>query len=77
MSEWERLKEALQKPATPEAMKAAAEAFRRYTAAGGSRPMLVSLSKGKEYPTAIPVEKIPDELERNPSFYRQMQRVIK
>ncbi|MBA7536329.1 hypothetical protein ES705_28592 [subsurface metagenome] len=38
--EWEDLKQALKKPATPEAMKAAAEAFKKYE--------VVQLAKGKQ-----------------------------
>lgn len=79
--EYEELKEILRKPATPEAMKEASEAFSRYRvvqlAKGkGSRPTLVSLGKGKGYPNAVPVDKIPDELARNPNFYQLMRRVV-
>jgi len=77
--EWERLKEALKKPATPEAMRQAAEAFRRYRIVKlgkGSRPTLVSLGYRKTYPSAIPVDKIPDELERNPEFFNLMKRIV-
>lgn len=81
-AEWEQLKQALKKPATPEAMKAAAQAFDRYRVvklAKGkqSRPTLVSLGKGKTYPHAVPVDKIPDELAKNPEFFQLMGRIIK
>lgn len=79
-AEWEKLKEALKKPPTPEAMKEAAEAFRRYRivelAKGRSRPTLVSLGYKKTYPHAVPVDKIADELAKNPEFYDLMKRVV-
>ena len=78
--EFKELKEALRKADTPEARKAAAEAMRRYNQqrlreGRGSRPTLVSLSIGK-YPNAIPLEKIPEELEKNPEFFELMKRVV-
>ncbi|MBA7682299.1 hypothetical protein ES703_90649 [subsurface metagenome] len=39
--------------------------------------MLVSLGFKKPYPTAIKLEDIPDELERNPAFFDFLKRVIK
>ena len=78
--EWERLKEALKKPATPETMKEAAEAFNRYRVvklAKGSRPALVSLGLRKTYPHAIPLEKIPEELAKNPEFFELFGRIVK
>jgi len=80
--EYEKLKEALRKPASSEAMKEAAKRFQEYTeaqkAAGkhSSRPALVSLGYKKPYPSAIPLEKIPDELAKNPEFYNLMKKVI-
>ena len=80
-AEWEQLKEALKKPATPEAMKAAAEAFKKYQVvqlAKGkqSRPTIVTLGYKKTYPNAVPVDKIPDELAKNPEFYNLIKRVV-
>lgn len=80
-AEWDKLKEALRKPATPEAMQEAAQAFRQYTVAKlaegrGSRPTLVSLGLGKTYPHAIDVSDIPQELERNPEFYKLLSRIV-
>lgn len=81
--EWERLKEALRKPATPEARKEAAQRFKEYQQAKKakgrprSRPTLVSLGLKKTYPHAIPLDKIPDELERSPEFFELMGRIIK
>jgi len=74
-NEWGKVKEALQKAPTEEARKEAAEAFRRYTAAKGkgSRPTLVSL--GKAYPHAVPVDRIPEELEKSPEFFELMKRI--
>lgn len=78
--EWEQLKEALRKPATPEAMAEAAAAFRRYEivklAKGRSKPTLVSLGYKKTYPHAIELKDIPKELERNPEFYNLMKRIV-
>jgi len=75
--EFKELQEALRKAPTPEARREAAEAFRRYLKgqAKGSRPTLVSLGLRKTYPNAIPLEQIPDELERNPEFFELMRRV--
>ena len=79
--EFEKLKEALRKPATPEAMQEAAQAFERYQvvqlAKGkGSRPTLVTLGRGRGYPNAVPVDKIPEELAKNPQFFNLMKRVV-
>lgn len=79
--EFEELKEALKKPVSKEAMEEAAQAFKRYRrvelAKGkGSRPTLVSLGYGKKYPTAIEVKDIPEELERNPEFFKFISEVI-
>ncbi len=79
--EFEKLKEALRKPATPEAMKEASQAFARYRivqlAKGkGSRPTLVTLGRGRGYPNAVPVDKIPEELAKNPAFYNLMKKVV-
>lgn len=79
--EWEKLKEALKKAPTEEARKEAAEAFRRYTAAKlaegkGSRPTLVNLGKGTGYPNAVPVDQIPDELAKNPEFFKFMKKIV-
>lgn len=73
---WEKYQEALRRGDKA----AAAEAFRKYLEAkraegrGGSRPTLVSLSIGK-YPNAVPLEKIPEEIEKNPEFFELMKRV--
>ena len=79
-NEWEKVKEALRKPATPEAMREAAEAFAQYRQVSlgkrNSRPTLVSLGKEKPYPTSIPLEKIPEQLEKNPAFFELMKRVV-
>ncbi len=80
-AEWEQLKEALKKPATPEAMAEAAQAFEKYRvvklAKGkGSKPTLVSLGYKKPYPHAVPVDKIPDELAKNPEFYNLVKRIV-
>lgn len=80
--EFEKLKEALKKPPTPEARKEAAEAFKEYERAKKaqgrprSRPTLVSLGYQKPYPTAIPLEKIPEELERNPAFFEHFREIV-
>ena len=79
--EFEELKEALRKPATPEAMREAAQRFREYErvdAALGkrSRPTLVSLGLGKAYPTAVDFRDIPRELETNPAFFEQMRKTL-
>lgn len=43
-----------------------------------SKPTLVSLGTGIEgYPNAIPVDQIPDEMERNPEFFELMRRIVK
>ena len=79
--EWEKVKQALRKPTTPEAMKEAAQAFERYrvvTLAKGksSKPTLVTLGRGRGYPNAVPVDKIPQELAKNPAFYNLMKKVV-
>lgn len=80
--EYERLKEALRKAPTPEAREEAAQRFKEFEAAEKakgkhkSRPTLVSLSTGKDYPTGIPRNQIPEEIARNPAFFNLMKRVI-
>ena len=80
-ADFEKVKEALRKPATPEAMKEAAEAFDKYRqvelAKGkGSRPTLVTLGKSRGYPNAVPLDKIPEQLATNPQFYNLMKRIV-
>lgn len=80
-AEWEKVKEALRKPATPEAMREAAQAFERYRvvklAKGkGSKPTLVTLGRGRGYPNAVPVDKIPEQLATNPQFFNLIKRVV-
>jgi len=80
-AEWEKVREALRKEPTPEARKEAALAFKRYRIVAlargkGSKPTLVSLGYKKTYPSAVPVDKIPDELERNPEFFNLMKRIV-
>lgn len=79
-AEWERLKEALRQPATPEAMLEAAEAFKEYRVAslakGGSKPTLVSLGRGRAYPNAVSLDRIADELAKNPQFFLFMKKVV-
>lgn len=76
--EYEKLKEALKKTATPEARKEAAKRFEEYEKKSklSSKPTLVSLGL-KTYAPAIPLEKIANEIERNPEFFELMGRVVK
>lgn len=79
---WERLRQALKEASTPEARKKAAEAFEQYNKAQlakgkGSRPTLVNLGKGKSYPNAVPLDKVAEELEKNPEFYDLLKRIVK
>ncbi len=80
VQEWEKFKQAISKPATPEAMREAAEAFAQYSKVslgkGNSRPTLVNLGKGTGYPNAVPVDKIPDELAKNPEFFKFMKKIV-
>ncbi len=77
--EWGRYQEALRRGDR----EAAADAFRRYLAAkkaegkGNSKPTIVNLStRAKDYRNAIPLEKIPDEMERSPEFFELMKRIV-
>jgi len=77
--EWQKYQEALRRGDRA----AAAEAFKRYLEArrregkGGSKPTLVNLStKAKAYPNAIPLDKIPEELEKNPEFFNLIRKVV-
>lgn len=78
--EFEELKDALKKAPTPESMKEAAQAFSRYRTVElrrkQSKPTLVSLGFRKKYPTAIDVNDIPAELERNPEFFEHLRDII-
>ena len=77
--EWARYQDALRSGDSA----AAAAALRRYQEAKrreggkGSRPTIVNLStKKKTYSNAIPVDQIPEELERNPEFFDLMRRIV-
>ena len=76
--EFEKLKEALREAPTEEARKAAAEAMRRYLASQPkrSKPTLVSLGYKKPYPTAIPLDRIPEEIQRNPAFFEHLRDIV-
>jgi len=41
-----------------------------------SKPTLVSLGYRKTYPHAIPLDKIPEELEKTPEFFELMKRIV-
>lgn len=76
---WQKYQDALRRGDK----EAAAEYFSRYLEAkkaegkGGSRPTLVNLStKAKDYPNAVPLDKIPEELERSPEFFELMKRIV-
>lgn len=76
---WEKFKETLQKPATPEAMQEAAAAFAQYRKVGlgsNSKPTLVNLGKGTGYPNAVPVDQIPDKIASDPQFYNFMKKIV-
>jgi len=77
-AEWEKLRETLKKPASKESMEEAAEAFDKWekTKPRKSRPTLVSLGYKKTYPSAIPLEKVSEEIAKNPQFYDLMKKVI-
>lgn len=75
---WQKYQEALRSGDR----KAAAEAFRRYQEAKrqegrhSSRPIFVNLStRAKDYRNAIPLDEIPDELERSSEFFDLMKRI--
>lgn len=74
---WQQYQEALRRGDKA----AAAEAFRYYLEAkkaegkgGGSKPTIVRLKVGEGW-HAVPVEQIPDEIEKNPEFYQSIKRV--
>lgn len=75
--EWQAYQEALRRGDKA----AAVEYFRRYLEAkragkGGSKPTLVNLStKAKDYRNAVPLDEIPDEMERSPEFFDLMKRI--
>jgi len=88
-TEYEKLQEALKKAPTEEARQAAAEALRRYLASSeerrkslgakrtGSTPTIVSLQKlVKPYPTAVKLVDTPEEIARNPEYYKLLQKVL-
>ena len=80
-AEWEELKQALKKPVSKEAMAEAAQAFEKYRVVQlakekSSKPTLVTLGYKKTYPNAVPVNKMPDEVAKNPEFYNLMKRIV-
>ena len=72
--EWEILKETLRQPPSKHGREAAAKAFRQYERAlpKRSKPTLVSLGYHQGYSNAVPVDKIPEELEKSPQFFELM-----
>lgn len=72
--EWQKYQEALRRGDK----EAAAEYFRRYLEAkkaegkGGSKPTIVRLKTGPGW-HAVPLEKIPEQLEVNPEFFESMK----
>lgn len=79
-SEWERLKEALKRAPTPQAMAEAAEAFTRYRETKGraaSKPTLVNLGLKAGYPSSVSVDEIPNLLATNPAFFNLMKKVVR
>lgn len=86
--EFQQLQDALKRAPTEEARKEAAEALKAYLAASkvrrqslsmkrpGSQPLLVNLGLGKSYPSAIALEDMPTQVEKNPAFYDLMQKVL-
>ncbi|MBA7686410.1 hypothetical protein ES703_94857 [subsurface metagenome] len=77
--EWGRYQEALRRGDK----EAAADAFRRYLEAkkaegkGSSKPTLVNLSiKAKDYPNAVPLERIPEVMQEKPEFFDLMRRIV-
>ena len=76
--EWEVVKETLRKPQDAKTRKEAAEAFRQYEKTRGksSKPTLVSLGKDQGYPNAVPVDQIPNEIEKNPKFFDLMHKIV-
>jgi len=77
--EWKKLQEALGKAPTEEARKEAAEALRRHQEASGkksSKPTLVSLGYNKDYPSAIPLDQVANEIERNPVFFEHIKKIV-
>lgn len=81
-AEYEALKKALREAPTPEARKEAAKRFREFEdaqkAAGkkSSKPTLVSLGFKKDYPTAVAVDDIPDEIEKSPAFFEHLKEIV-
>lgn len=74
---WQKYQDALRRGDK----EAAAEYFNRYLEAkkaegkGGSRPTLVSLGYKKGYPNAVPLDKVADEIEKNPTFFELMKKL--
>lgn len=85
---YQNLRAALQGEPTEEARKKAAEAMEKYVEFEGERrlslvakrknstPTLVNLGLDKGYPKAIPLTKIPEELEKNPEVFKLLQKVV-
>ena len=79
-NEWQRVKDALKKPATPEAMAEAAQAYADHIRAKGgqaSKPTLVNLGLKAGYPNSVPVDEIPDLLATSPEFFNLMKKVVR
>lgn len=87
-NEFQQLQDALKKAPTEEARKQAAEALRRYLEVSkvrrqslavkrpGSEPLLVNLGLGKSYPSAIALDDMPSQVEKNPAFFELVANVL-
>ena len=80
--ELDEFKKKIKNPNTPETRKAAADELRKQLRAKptlgrhNSKPNIVSLSYSGNIPRAVPIEQIPDELERNPDFYDHIKKIV-
>ncbi len=78
--EWEKVKEILKKPATPDAMKKAGKALQEYVEKSKTKAELhgskVVCILGTPYPKAIKVKNLPQAVSENKDLYELMQRVV-
>lgn len=78
MDEWQELQERLRTAKTPQEKQAAAEAMRRYLEkkGKGSKPTLVSLTRGGGSSNAIPLDELADAMVTDPRVYERVKKIV-
>lgn len=77
-SEWQELQERMRTAKTPQDKQAVAEAMRRYLErkGKGSKPTLVSLTRGGGSSNAVPLDQLPEAMMRDQRVYERVKKIV-